>query len=111
MPDGTPPVLQDLLDDAFSKALKKFSTDVERGEIDPARQQEEFRRRRRDYSSCLRIGQVPGEARALAAHLLQTQGFRLDDVAREAFEIDVARLLIRLYDAFIAKAGPAQGSR
>lgn len=113
MPDGEgKTALQNLLDAAFREALKKFAADVERGEIDPLRQRDEFRRRQRDYSSRLRMQDVPDEARQLAAHLLQTHQISLDDTARETFEFDVTRLLIRLYDAFIEAARDnGQGSR
>lgn len=109
MPDVEPrQAWQDLLDAAFQEALKKFAADVQRGEIDPVRQRSEFSRRRRDYSTHLRMQTAPAEARELAARLLQTHEIRLDDSARKEFEFDVTRLLIRLYDAFIERS---QGSR
>lgn len=108
MPDAR---LDALLEAAFHETLKTFDAQVARGEIDPLQQCAEFRRRRRDYASSLRMGQVPAEADALARQLLRTHGLEPQDAPFDAFREDVTRLLIRLYDAFIARSEKPQGNR
>lgn len=99
MPEADP--LDALLEAAFHEALKKFAADVHQGLIDPVLEQDEFRRRRRDYASSLRMGSVPDEAMALAAHLLQSHKLHPAPGALADFQVSVTRLLIRLHDAFI----------
>ena len=114
MPEIDP--LDALLEAAFHEALKKFDADVRQGLIDPVLEQDEFRRRRRDYASSLRMGSVPDEAVALAAHLLQSRKLHPAPGALADFQVAVTRLLIRLYDAFIDAprdpgTSPPHGSR
>ncbi|HEX7029781.1 MAG TPA: hypothetical protein VF254_04235 [Gammaproteobacteria bacterium] len=106
MPDEP---LASLIEAAYRQTLARFDREVENGERDPQAEIGVYRRRRRDYESLLRMGDVPDEARELAARLLETHG--LQPASRRQFEEDVGRLLIRLYAAFIERAGkPAGGS-
>ncbi|HEX6928929.1 MAG TPA: hypothetical protein VF267_06745 [Gammaproteobacteria bacterium] len=90
-----------LIDATYRQALATFEKEIENGERDPAAELATYRRRRRDYASLLRLGQVPDEARELAGRLVETHDL---DNAGQPFEEAVTRLLIRLYDAFIARA-------
>ncbi|HEX6927895.1 MAG TPA: hypothetical protein VF267_01500 [Gammaproteobacteria bacterium] len=106
-----------LIEAAFRQTLARFEQEAASGARDPGAEIDVYRRRRRDYASLLRLEQIPEEARELAAHLLDTQGAAFDslhqnDFDRNDFDRDVARMLIRLYDAFIATAmNRDQGSR
>ncbi|HEX7046895.1 MAG TPA: hypothetical protein VF275_04935 [Gammaproteobacteria bacterium] len=90
---------QELIEAAYRQTLATFEQEVARGERDPLAEITIYRRRRRDYESLLRIGQLPDEARELAQRLLETHG--LAPASRQEFETEVARLLVRLYAAFI----------
>ena len=101
-----------LIDAAYAQTLARFKDEVARGERDVVAEMPEYRRRRRDYASLLRMGTLPEEARALAGQLLETHGMNLRDDARQEFERAVTQMLIRLYDAFIdSTADPSQGNR
>ena len=100
--------LAQLIEAAYRQTLARFEKEVAEGRRDPGAELAKYRRQRRDYASLLRINQVPEEAKALAEQLLQSHELELDAARRDAFERDVAALLIRLYDDFIAAA---QGNR
>lgn len=97
-----------LIEAAYRQALARFEKEVADGERDPGAEIAVYRRRRRDYASLLRIGHVPDEARELAGRLLETQGAK--PASTREFEMDVGRLLVRLYTAFIEHAEKRGGS-
>lgn len=103
-------VLAQLIEAAHRQTVARFEKEVAEGARDAQAELAEYRRQRRNYASLLRMNRIPDEAKALANQLLQAHNLVLDGVSGEAFERDVAKLLIRLYDAFIARA-TAQGSR
>ena len=101
--------LERILEAAHRQTLASFRDQVARGERNPVAERAEYRRRRRDYATCLRMDTVPEEARALAGRLLETHGLSLPPEARGEFERAVLKMLLRLYDAFLDETG--QGSR
>lgn len=109
-PEADNDTLAQLIEVAHHQTLARFEKEVFEGSRDPREELAEYRRRRRDYASLLRMGRVPDEAGSLAEQLLQSHNLVLSGAARQAFERDVAGLLIRLYDDFIVHA-TTQGSR
>lgn len=104
------PEAERLLEAAYTRTLASFEEEVRRGERDAAKEIGDYRRRRRDYATALRMDIVPGEAQQLAEKLRNTHGLELANAAQHEFEREVARMLVRLYDAFI-DAARNQGSR
>lgn len=96
--------LAKLIEMAHRQTLASFEKEVSEGTRDPRKELAEYRRRRRDYATLLRMGRIPDEAGSLAEQLLQSHSLVLDGSARQAFDHDVAGLLIRLYDDFIERA-------
>lgn len=103
------PNLASLLDATYRDALAKFRRDVANGDIDLTAELPGFRRLRRDYATSLRLNDPPAAAVALADRLLGTQRLSLSADQRSEFALQTTRLLIRLYDTFIADAETDSG--
>ena len=105
------PVLEQLIDAAYHQTLARFESEVADGRRDSHAELTDYRRRRRDYASLLRSGRIPEEAQTLAERLLQSHKLATSGEFRSEFEKDVARMLIRLYDAFAAHTEAHHGKR
>jgi len=104
-------VLDQLIEAAYRQTLARFETEVRDGTRNALTELATYRQQRRDYVSLLRMESVPDEAHALAERLLQTHNLVLPAAMQKTFEMNVTRLLIRLYDDFIAAAGGSHDSR
>lgn len=101
-----------LLEAAYRQALAGFHDEVAHGRRNPVAEVAEYRRRRRDYATALRIENVPHEAKTLARRLRETHNLALDEEGVAEFDGQVTQMLVRLYDAFIAAAeNTRQGNR
>lgn len=100
--DPSEDALSQLIEAAYRQTLARFEKEIAEGTRDAQAELGDYRRQRRNYASLLRLGQVPEEAKALADRLLQSHNLVLPVAVQDEFERDVARLLIRLYDEFIA---------
>lgn len=102
--------LAQLLEAARRETVERFEKEVAEGTRDAQAELAEYRRQQRDYTSLLRMNMTPEEAKVLAHRLLQTHNLVLHGTSLQSFEREVAQLLIRLYDDFIART-TNQGSR
>lgn len=103
--------LDQLIEAAYRQTLARFESEVESGSRDSTAELAEYRRQRRDYASLLRSGRIPEEAHTLAENLLHTHNLQVDDAFRFEFEQNLARMLIRLYDAFASHTEKHHGNR
>lgn len=95
---------QQLLDAAFSRTLAQFRDEVRRGERHPAGEIGQYQRQQRDYASWLRRETPAPEAIELAGKLLGERRLELDETEFKAFALETTRMLIELYEAFLAEA-------